>query len=43
MDDWISVDERLPELKQGVIVWISERGFNEHNVAKQHLINMDLI
>ena len=31
---WISVDERLPEIKQGVIVWLSKRGFNEHNVAK---------
>lgn len=32
--DWISVEERKPAVKQGVIVWLSDRGFNEHNVAK---------
>lgn len=32
--EWISVKDRLPEIKQGVIVWLSEKGFNEHNVAK---------
>ena len=31
---WISVEERKPAVKQGVIVWLSDRGFNEHNVAK---------
>ena len=33
---WISVDERLPEIKQGVIVWLSERGFNEQKSHTRH-------
>lgn len=33
MSEWISVEESLPEIKQGVVVWMSYKGFNEYNIA----------
>ena len=32
-NNWISVKEKIPAIKQIVIVWVSEKGFKEHNVA----------
>lgn len=33
MGKWISVEDRLPKIKQGVVVYLSYKGFNEHNVS----------
>lgn len=31
MSNWISVEDRLPDVGQGVFVYIYEKGFNEYN------------